>query len=106
MEGGRYLVLYIYAGVPGKNMLAYQDLHAPNPRTVMLIPSADYGYGPIGVVGSKLYLQTNDGAPREPSHRDRPRSSRARELEGDRSRAGRDAGQRRRSPMASYCSRI
>jgi prolyl oligopeptidase len=64
MEGGRYLVLYIYAGVPGKNMLAYQDLQAPNPRTVMLIPSADYGYGPIGAVGSTLYLQTNDGAPR------------------------------------------
>ena len=26
MEGSRYLLLYIYTGVPGKNMLAYQDL--------------------------------------------------------------------------------
>ena len=30
----------------------------------MLIPSADFGYGPIAVIGSTLYLQTNDGAPR------------------------------------------
>jgi prolyl oligopeptidase len=64
MEGGRYLLLYIYTGVPGKNMLAYQDLRTANPRTVILIPSADYGYGPIAMVGSTLYLQTNDGAPR------------------------------------------
>jgi prolyl oligopeptidase len=64
MEGGRYLILYMYTGVPGKNLLAYQDLKATNPRTVMLIPSADYGYTPIAVVGSTLYVQTNDGAPR------------------------------------------
>jgi prolyl oligopeptidase len=63
-EGGRYLLLYMYTGVPGKNLLAYQDLRAANPRTVMLIPSADYGYVPIGVVGSTLYVQTNDGAAR------------------------------------------
>ena len=63
-EGGRYLMLYMYTGVPGKNLLAYQDLRAANPRTVMLIPSADYGYSPVGVIGSTLYLQTNDGAPR------------------------------------------
>jgi prolyl oligopeptidase len=63
-EGGRYLLLNIYTGVPGKNLLAYQDLRAANPRTVMLISSADYGYGPIAVIGSTLYLQTNDGAPR------------------------------------------
>jgi prolyl oligopeptidase len=64
MEGGRYLLFNIYTGVPGKNLLAYQDLRSANPRTVMLISSADYGYGPIAVVGSTLYLQTNDGAPR------------------------------------------
>ncbi|MBV9769260.1 MAG: S9 family peptidase [Bryobacterales bacterium] len=63
-EGGRYLLFYIYTGVPGKNLLAYQDLRAANPRTAMLIGSADYGYGPIAMVGSILYLQTNDGAPR------------------------------------------
>ncbi len=64
MEGGRYLVIYIYTGVPGKNMLAYQDLQAANSRIAMLIPSADYAYGPIAAVGSTLYLQTSDGAPR------------------------------------------
>jgi prolyl oligopeptidase len=64
MEGGRYLLLYMETGVPGKNLLAYQDPRAANPRTVMLIPTADFGYGPIAVIGSTLYLQTNDGAPR------------------------------------------
>ena len=62
-EGGRYLLLYIYTGVPGTNMLAYRDLRAANPRTVMLIPSADHSYSPIAAIGSTLYLQTNDGAP-------------------------------------------
>jgi prolyl oligopeptidase len=64
MEGSRYLLLYMYTGVPGKNLLAYQDLQAADPKTVMLIPSADYAYGPVAVVGSTLYLQTSDGAPR------------------------------------------
>ncbi len=63
-EGGQYLLLYIYTGVPGTNLLAYQDLRSTSPRTVMLIPSADHSYGPIAVIGSTLYLQTNDGAPR------------------------------------------
>ena len=63
-EGGRYLLLYIYAGVPGKNLLAYQDLRSANPRTEMLFPSSDYAYMPIAAVGSTLYVQTNDGAQR------------------------------------------
>jgi prolyl oligopeptidase len=64
LEGGRYLLLNLYTGVPGKNLLAYEDLRAANPHIVMLIPSADYGYVPIATIGSTLYLQTNDGAPR------------------------------------------
>lgn len=63
-EGGHYLLFYLYNGVPGTNMLAYQDLHSANPQTVMLIPSANYSYSPIAVLGSTMYLQTNDGAPR------------------------------------------
>src|SRR5579863_3458090 len=51
-EGGRYLLFFIYTGVPGKNMLAYQDLRSANPRTAMLIPSPDYGYSPIAAIGS------------------------------------------------------
>ena len=64
MEGSHYLLLYIYTGVPGTNLLAFQDLRAANQKTAMLIASADYGYQPIAVIGSTLYLQTNDGAPR------------------------------------------
>jgi prolyl oligopeptidase len=64
MEGGRYLLFYMENGVPGTNLLAYQDLRSANPRTVMLIPSAEYAYVPLAVIGSTLYLQTNDGAPR------------------------------------------
>ena len=63
-EGGRYLLFEMENGVPGTNMLAYQDLRAANPHVVMLIPSADHAYVPIAVIGSTLYLQTNDGAPR------------------------------------------
>jgi prolyl oligopeptidase len=63
-EGGRYLLFEMENGVPGTNMLAYQDLRAASPHTVMLIPSADHAYAPIDVIGSTLYLQTNDGAPR------------------------------------------
>ncbi len=63
-EGGRYLLFEMENGVPGTNMLAYQDLRAANPHVVMLIPSADHAYVPIAVIGSTLYLQTNDGAAR------------------------------------------
>ena len=52
MEGGRYLLFYIYTGVPGKNMLAYQDLRAANPKTALLISSADFSYSPIAVIGT------------------------------------------------------
>jgi len=64
MEGSPYLLFEMENGVPGTNLLAYQDLRAPNPRPVMLISSADHAYLPIAIVGSTLYLQTNDGAPR------------------------------------------
>jgi prolyl oligopeptidase len=63
-EGGRYLLFEMENGVPGTNMLAYQDLRAANPHVVMLIPSPDHAYTPIAVIGSTVYLQTNDGAPR------------------------------------------
>lgn len=64
MEGGRYLLLEIYAGIPGKNRLAFQDLRAAKPRTVDLITAETGGYDPIATVGSTLYLVTNDGAQR------------------------------------------
>ena len=64
MEGSRYLLLFVETGIPGKNLLVYQELTAANPRTVTLIPSPDYAYLPLAVIGTKLYLQTTDSAPR------------------------------------------
>jgi prolyl oligopeptidase len=64
MEGSRYLFFYIYTGVPGTNMLSYQDLNAPSPRTVDLITKDESSYSPIAAIGSVVYVFTNDGAPR------------------------------------------
>ena len=64
MEAGHYLVLDMQPGEPGKNMLAFQDLSAPAPRTVPLMGAPSYGYGIIGMLGPLLYLQTTDHAPR------------------------------------------
>ncbi len=64
MEGAHYLFLYVYPGVEGTNLLSYQDLRDPSHRTVDLIPTVQYQYNPVGMMGSVLYLQTNDSAPR------------------------------------------
>ena len=64
MEGGRYVIIGLYTGVPGKNMLSMMDLSSANPRVVDLISTAENEYDPIAVVGSLLYTQTNDAAPR------------------------------------------
>jgi len=64
MEGGRYLLFAIYAGVPGKNRLAFQDLREAKPKTVELISAETGGYHPIAIVGQTLYVNTNDGAQR------------------------------------------
>jgi prolyl oligopeptidase len=64
MEGGRYLIFYIYTGVPGTNMLSFQDLSASSRRTVDLITKDEYDYSPVATLGSVLYVRTNDGAPR------------------------------------------
>jgi prolyl oligopeptidase len=64
MESGRYVIVVVYGGIPGKNMLSVLDLMSPGQRVVDLIPANDAQYGPIAVVGSLLYAQTNDGAPR------------------------------------------
>jgi prolyl oligopeptidase len=64
LEGGRYLMLYIYTGVPGKNMLSYVDLSAPGGKVVDLIPVLESGYSALGAVDSTLYVQTTNEAPR------------------------------------------
>ncbi len=63
-EGGRYLLIGMYSGVVGTNLLSFQDLQSAQPKTVDLVPTAVHEYNPIAVVGSLLYLETNDGAPR------------------------------------------
>jgi prolyl oligopeptidase len=64
MEGGRYLIIYVNSGIYGKNMLSFMDLSSPKPRVVDLISTVENEYDPIAVVGTTLYTQTNDGAPR------------------------------------------
>jgi prolyl oligopeptidase len=64
MEGGHYLVLYIDTGVPGKNMLSFQDLSVANPRTLELISTPAFAYDPIEISGTALFVRTTDGAPR------------------------------------------
>ncbi|HUA21218.1 MAG TPA: prolyl oligopeptidase family serine peptidase [Bryobacteraceae bacterium] len=64
LEGSHYLFFYIYPGVEGTNLLSYQDLSKANPRTVDLITTPQYSYMPIAALGSVLYVQTNDNAPR------------------------------------------
>jgi prolyl oligopeptidase len=64
MEGSHYVLFDMQPGEPGKNMLSFQDLSVSSRRTVSLIAAPDYGYGALCVVGSLLYLQTTDHAPR------------------------------------------
>jgi len=64
MEGSHYLVIDMDPGVPGKNMLAFQDLSSRTPRIVELMSSPDFGYSPIKMAGSLLYLATTEHAPR------------------------------------------
>jgi prolyl oligopeptidase len=64
MEGGKDLLLWIYTGVPGINLLAWRDLANPSSPVKDLVTTAQHSYDPIEVSGSLLYLRTNDGAPR------------------------------------------
>jgi prolyl oligopeptidase len=63
-DDGRYLLLIISSGIPGKNMLSFQDMQSADRRIVDLIPTETGGYQPVEAVGSTLYVQTTDGAPR------------------------------------------
>ena len=63
-EDGRYLLLIMSSGIPGKNLLSFQDLQSTDRRIVNLVPTETHSYLPVEVVGSNLYVQTNDGAPR------------------------------------------
>jgi prolyl oligopeptidase len=64
MEASRSLVISIFTGVDGMNLLAWRDLAAPSSPMRDLIATAEHEYDPIALDGSLLYLRTNDGAPR------------------------------------------
>jgi prolyl oligopeptidase len=63
-EGGRYLFLSIYSGVPGKNLLSYRDLTHGDGKIIDLITTAEGIYAPLAAIGSTIYMQTTDGAHR------------------------------------------
>jgi prolyl oligopeptidase len=63
-DNGRYLLLIMYSGVPGANLLSFQDLQSPGSRIVDLIPTETRSYQPVEAIGSTLYVHTNDGASR------------------------------------------
>ena len=63
-EGSNVLIIDVFPGVYGKNLLAWRDLNDPSAQVKDLIATPDHEYDPIAVAGTLLYLRTNDGAPR------------------------------------------
>lgn len=64
LEDSNYLLVSIYTGDPGKNLLSFIDLNQPGATVTPLIAKLEASYSPIAALGSQLYLQTNDHAPR------------------------------------------
>jgi prolyl oligopeptidase len=64
MEGSGALVIYIHTGVWGMNRLAWRDPADPSGAVHDLIATDGHSYDPVALFDSKLYLKTNDGAPR------------------------------------------
>jgi prolyl oligopeptidase len=63
-EDGRYAILTIDAGDASKNAVFYKDLQKPGNAIVKLIPDFVYIYSFIGSVGSEIFFNTTDGAPK------------------------------------------
>src|SRR4051794_19837377 len=63
-EDGRYLLIAVETTDFGKNLLFYQDLREPAPKTVELVRNIEALYAPLGNQGSVFYFQTTDKAPR------------------------------------------
>jgi prolyl oligopeptidase len=64
MEGSNVLMIDTFPGVYGQNLLAWRDLADPASKVQDLIAAPEHEYSPIAVLGTTLYLRTNDGAPR------------------------------------------
>jgi prolyl oligopeptidase len=63
-DDGRYLLILVSGSTDIKNLVLYQDLREPQPKTVELIGKFEAAYTPLGNSGSLFYLQTTDQAPR------------------------------------------
>jgi prolyl oligopeptidase len=68
-QNGRYLVMTIYEAAADKNKLYFKDLREPQHPDIQspLVPLVDNFesiYSPIGVIGTQLYVLTDQGAPR------------------------------------------
>ena len=64
MEGGHWLVINIFTGTWGKNLLSVIDLTNPKAGVKDLITTVESAYLPVAVNGTQLYLQTTNSAPR------------------------------------------
>jgi prolyl oligopeptidase len=62
-DDGRYLILSVETTDFGRNLVFYQDLHAPAAKTVELVSELKGLYQFLGNEGSVFYFRTTDGAP-------------------------------------------
>jgi prolyl oligopeptidase len=63
-DDGRYLIITAHHGTDVKNTLLVADLSASDSAVKPIIAEPNANYTFIGNVGSTLYVQTDDGAPR------------------------------------------
>ncbi len=63
-DDGRYLVVVVWKGTDDRYQIVYQDLATEGAEPVMLIEGFDYGYTPVGNVGSEILFRTTNDAPR------------------------------------------
>ncbi len=63
-DDGHYLVIQANHGDEVQNTVLVQDLTVPNAPIVPVIPKPTFVYNVIGNVGSKFFIQTDDGAAR------------------------------------------
>ena len=88
-DDGRYLLIVVETTAFGKNLLFYQDLREPAPKTVELIRDLEALYVAARQPGERLLLPDDRPRAQGPHRRDRPGAPAARELARDRAAAAR-----------------
>ena len=63
-DDGHYLVIQANHGDEVQNTVLVQDLTVPSAPIVPVIPRPTASYNVVGNIGSKFFIQTDDGAPR------------------------------------------